>query len=80
MSFAEGAFVYECSGGLLADSDKYTQIPYFLTAAHCINTDESAKSLLAAWSFRTEGCGRTLCRPNGTEPTTLGASLVKKRG
>ena len=37
MLFVSGAYMYMCSGGLLADTDSSTQIPYFLTANHCIS-------------------------------------------
>jgi hypothetical protein len=37
MLFQSGAFLYICTGGLLADADAGSQIPYFLTANHCIS-------------------------------------------
>ena len=35
--FASGAYLYICTGGLVADSDAATNVPYFLSANHCIS-------------------------------------------
>lgn len=46
-----------CSGTLLADTDQSTQIPYFFTAAHCIQTPEVATSMDFFWFYRNDSCG-----------------------
>lgn len=49
---------YTCSGTLMnvsADgADVY--IPYVITAAHCISTEEEASSLVAWWNYQSESC------------------------
>ena len=37
MQWIAGAFIYTCTGSLIADSDTVSQIPYFMTANHCIS-------------------------------------------
>lgn len=53
MLWISGAFIYTCSGGLLADSDSGTQIPYFLTANHCISKSGDAANLETYWQYQT---------------------------
>lgn len=45
-----------CSGNLINDSDPNSQIPYFLTARHCINTQSVASTLSTLWFFQPDGC------------------------
>jgi hypothetical protein len=45
MQWITGAFINFCTGGLLADTDPNSHIPYFLTANHCISRSKDAKSL-----------------------------------
>jgi V8-like Glu-specific endopeptidase len=45
MQWISGAFIYFCSGGLLADNVGGSQIPYFLTANHCISRGKDARNL-----------------------------------
>lgn len=48
---------YLCSGTLMADLDSGTQIPYFLTAAHCVDNSSSAASMDFFWLERESSCG-----------------------
>lgn len=48
---------YICSGTLLADQDVYTQIPYFFTAAHCVNNQQAASSMDMFWLYANTSCG-----------------------
>lgn len=48
---------YVCSGTLLADKDTSTSVPYFLTANHCVSTQESAGSVQSYWFYRASACG-----------------------
>ncbi len=48
---------YLCSGTLLADQDSYTQIPYFLTAAHCVSDTYSAGNMDFFWHYQNSTCG-----------------------
>ena len=49
---------YICSGTLLNDTADDTFIPYFLTAHHCVPSQEAARTVEAWWFFRRETCGR----------------------
>jgi hypothetical protein len=66
MQWVAGAFIYTCTGSLIADSDSGTQIPYFMTANHCINKAGNASSLEAYFQFSI-ACGSTNC-PAQTQP------------
>jgi hypothetical protein len=56
MLWIQGAFIYTCSGGLIADSDAGTQIPYFMTAGHCLSQSNSG---LEAFFRYQASCGST---------------------
>jgi hypothetical protein len=76
MQFVSGAWIYICSGGLVADSDTGSQIPYFITANHCLSRDRVASSLECFWQFDTNNCGGACYDPVGAVPRTLGASVL----
>ncbi len=78
IQFVSGAFIYICSGGLVADTDGSTQIPYFLTANHCISKNNEANSMEAFFQFETSGCGGACYNPVGAVPRTMGASILSK--
>ncbi len=46
-----------CSGTLLNDADLSSQVPYFLTAAHCIRSQELASTMEFYWFFERPECG-----------------------
>ena len=67
-------FSYLCTGTLLNDTDPASQLPYFLTAAHCVGNPTEAASMELYWFFQRERCG-------GPPPTSVltqygGASLL----
>ncbi|HEU5181030.1 MAG TPA: hypothetical protein VFW45_09565, partial [Candidatus Polarisedimenticolia bacterium] len=66
MQWINGQFIYTCTGGLLNDTVSATQIPYFLTANHCISAGADASNLQAYFQF-TLPCGQTNCPPQ-TQP------------
>jgi len=74
IQFVSGGFVYICSGGLLADTDAATTIPYFLTANHCISKGREASSTEAYFQF-TAPCGTSSCGEPSTSLRTVGASI-----
>ncbi len=47
-------YIYTCTGGLLTDTDPNTQIPYFLTANHCFDSDIS--NLETFFFYTTDSC------------------------
>lgn len=74
--FASGPFLFLCSGGLLNDTDTSTTIPYFLTANHCLSTNNEASSMEAFFFFKATQCGGGCYDPDGVVPSTLGASVL----
>ena len=50
---------YACSGTLL-NNRRQDLTPYFLTAAHCVQTEEAARSVTAFWSYQTQTCNGDL--------------------
>jgi hypothetical protein len=77
MQWVVGQAIATCTGGLLADTDSASQIPYFLTANHCLSTTQDASNLETYFQF-TLSCGSTNC-PAQTMPggmPRLGATLV----
>jgi V8-like Glu-specific endopeptidase len=75
MEWISGAWIYSCTGGLIADTDGSSQIPYFLTANHCISKGKDAKALELFWQYATSNCGGN-CGDPGTFPRTLGADIL----
>jgi len=66
MQWVSGQFIYTCTGSLLADTVTTSQIPYFLSANHCISTAANASNLEAYFQC-TVPCGSTAC-PAQTQP------------
>jgi lysyl endopeptidase len=76
MQWVSGAFLYACSGGLIADSDPATEIPYLLSANHCISRHPDARSLECFFQYEA-ACGVTMCPSKAGFPRTLGATIKK---
>jgi lysyl endopeptidase len=74
MQWVSGAFLYSCSGGLVADSDPGSQIPYFLSANHCVSGQSEAESLECFFQYQAD-CGVTMCPSKTGFPRTLGATV-----
>ncbi len=71
MEWVEGPYVYTCTGGLLADTDPSTQIPYFVTAHHCVSSD--TPNLETYFHYITSSCEETC--PGYRPPSTIGATV-----
>jgi len=74
--FASGGSYYICSGGLVADNDSSSVVPYFLTANHCISRSTEASSVETYFDYET-----TCQNPNCTQPynstgDTVGSQIV----
>ena len=67
-----------CSGTLL-NSRRQDLTPYFLTAAHCVQTEEEARSVGAVWSYQTRTCNGDLPDLRSL-PQTQGAGLISALG
>ena len=77
MRWISGAFLNICSGGLLADTDAGSQIPYFLTANHCISRQRDANNLECYFQYSVS-CGTSTCVGSfnpAPAPMTLGATI-----
>jgi V8-like Glu-specific endopeptidase len=74
--YVSGPWIYLCSGGLLADTDTGTQIPYFLTANHCLSKQRNANSLECYFQYKTDSCDGACYDPVGVCPRTLGADIL----
>lgn len=48
---------FQCTGTLLNDTDDTTQIPYFLTANHCIDSQALASTMDILWFYQRSSCG-----------------------
>jgi hypothetical protein len=56
MVFSDGSWSYLCTGTLLNDYDDATQLPWFLTARHCISSQTEASSLNTDWFYGSPSC------------------------
>lgn len=77
MQWISGVWIYMCSGGLIADKDSTSQIPYFLTANHCVSKAKDAKNLECYFQYWTASCHGVCYDPVGVCPRTLGADIVQ---
>jgi len=78
MRWISGAYVYICTGGLLADTDPNSQIPYFLTANHCMSRNKDAKNLEAYFQYQVS-CGTSNCVGSfnpAPSPSVMGATVA----
>jgi len=72
MEWIEMPWIYTCSGGLLADTDPGTQIPYFLTANHCLSSSNT--TLETFFNYTTDACNGGC--PDSLSASTIGATVV----
>ena len=78
ISFEKGAGSSYCSGTLL-NNRRQDLTPYFLTAAHCVGTEEEPRSTTAFWFYQTQTCNGEL--PDfQSVPYTEGARLLSTTG
>lgn len=74
-TYARGSSLFSCTGALMADTDETTQIPYFMTANHCVRTTDQVGSMEVYWFFQTPVCDG---EPPSIQalPRTVGATLL----
>lgn len=72
-----GGSTFLCTGTLLSDLQGGTQIPYFLTAGHCIEGQTDASSMEFYWFFENFACSGTTS-PDGVVQQSGGATLLKR--
>jgi lysyl endopeptidase len=75
MFFSEGGDSFICTGTLVNDSIS-SNTPYFLTASHCMDSQEAASTLQTFWFFDAVSCGSRAIPPYATMPA--GATLLAR--
>ncbi|GEM_PF-6825058 len=75
MVYTSGGYSYRCTGSLINDSDAATNVPYFLTANHCISTQTAASTLETHWFYQSASCHSSL-RDSRYTKLTGGAQLL----
>jgi hypothetical protein len=76
ISYEEDGARYVCSGALMATRDNSFK-PYLLTAGHCINSEEAARSVGVYWKYQTPACGaKPPMTRDETSKSTLGGHLL----
>jgi hypothetical protein len=68
LEFTSAGATYLCTGTLLNDKPG-DQMPYLLTASHCISNQPAASSLITYWFFRAASC---------SSPTQMDARAVSQ--
>lgn len=56
MVYVKGGSSYVCTGTLLADTVAATQVPYFYSADHCIDSQAVASTLNTYWGREADTC------------------------
>ncbi|MDO8349049.1 MAG: hypothetical protein Q7T30_02345, partial [Planctomycetota bacterium] len=64
MVFSDSVGSFTCTGTLLNDTVATTQVPYFFSAHHCIDSQALANTLVTFWEFETPTCGLRNAGPN----------------
>lgn len=65
-----------CTGTLIVDTDPSTQIPYVLTANHCVGNPIKASSTEVYWFYQRPSCGGAAPDLATVPRTTGGADLL----
>ncbi len=75
--YRSGAYFYACSGALVADSDPASEIPYLLTANHCISKGQEASSLETFFDYTLSACdGTSTCGLSLANSHTSGSTIL----
>ena len=74
LEFVEFGSALTCTGTLLNDALS-SGTPYVLTAAHCVNRQSVASTLVSDWFYRSSACQAEALSP-ATRRLTQGATLV----
>ena len=77
MYFESDGGSYQCSGSLVT-SRSSPAVPLFLTANHCISTDDEAKSLITIFNYQTAACNGVVPSIGGL-PRVSGSALVESK-
>lgn len=72
--FSKKRGTFLCTGTLMKNNQTDSWIPYFLTANHCISSNDTAKTLQTLWLYKHSGCGKNTLRD--VKKLTRGATLL----
>ncbi len=76
LGFVSGGRQYVCSGTILRDRDDESDVPYLLTAYHCLHKQTEVDTLETIWLYQRNSCGGIL--PNYSRlPRTVGGTLLE---
>lgn len=75
VQYNNGTLVKLCTGTLLDDIDPSTNVPYFLTANHCISTQATAATTVYYWDYRTS-CSSNNCDSSTIRTQYAGSDLL----
>lgn len=78
--FTSGGSQFICTGGLIADTDTASVIPYFLTANHCVSSSGEASSLETFFDYTTTCSNPDCTRPYGIVSGDTVGSTIKATG
>ncbi len=70
ITFRSDSGSYLCSGALL-NNVRNDEIPYFLTASHCISSSAEASTLVAYFNYERADCNGTALTPKTLSGSTL---------
>lgn len=74
MEWIRGAFIFTCTGGLIADTDTTSQRNLFLTANHCISKNKNASNMETFFFYTTSSCNGNC--PGSPAPDTIGSTIL----
>ncbi len=75
--YRSGPYYYVCTGGLIADSDNASEIPYLLTANHCVSKGQEASSLETFFQYSSSDCsGNNTCPLSLANSDTSGSTII----
>lgn len=73
MEWIQGAFIFTCTGGLIADTDTSSQRNLFLSANHCLS--KSRSNMETFFEYTTSSCNGSC--PGSPAPHTTGMIVLK---
>ena len=73
---ADSDGLWACTGALVADTVTDSQIPYFLTANHCVSSQSEAASIEVYWLYQASACDATAPSMSSVPRTTGGADYL----
>ena len=76
--YTDNGASYLCSGTLVSDGNRSSQVPYFYTAAHCIGSQATAATVNTFWFYEAPACGSRIV--SEYRQLSRGATLLYANG